>query len=132
MTPKQESEKIRPCPFCDQPPMKITPYRPRNGSVRWWVECETKNCHTDGPHKDTKIEAIRSWNGEYFSSQKEISDLKENVEMLREACKLVDEVFDRANHNDDDTNYLGDDEHKAWGKIIKALAATDPMDEKSK
>ena len=45
-----------------------------------------------------------------------------HIAVVREALKEVDEVWTRSQSHPD-INFMGDDEHKAWGKVIKALEA---------
>jgi len=47
------SEELRPCPFCGSNFVNMN-------RVGWWVVCE--NCGAEGPAKETREEALATWN----------------------------------------------------------------------
>lgn len=59
-------EEIRACPFCGKIPNGIEKYTPVTGESKnpWWVTCSSLACYVCGPHRKTKLAAIRAWNGE--------------------------------------------------------------------
>jgi hypothetical protein len=56
--------------------------------------------------------------------KKTIDRLKELIRRKDEAIKLQIEVNERKNLNPD-VNFMGDDDHKAWSKLVEALKLTE-------
>jgi hypothetical protein len=56
--------------------------------------------------------------------EEQIDRLKELIRRKDEAIKLQIEVNERKNLNPD-VNFMGDDDHKAWSKLVEALKLTE-------
>lgn len=57
---KNQNENLLPCPFCNSRKVIAWESRPLVHQILWCVFCET--CEGEGPHAETKQEAIAGWN----------------------------------------------------------------------